>query len=159
GAAMVVGAAIGTTLTSALITIGATTAAKRTALSYILFNLITGMIAIVLMPVFLYVVNQSVVLLGIQPSAVVLAAFHTFFIMVGALIFLPFTRHFARLVERLLPEKESFQMQHLDDSLLGMPDIALEASQRTLEHVAQELFEKHKQALEQSNLAGPLDRS
>lgn len=149
GAAMVVGAAIGTTLTSALITIGATTAAKRTALSYILFNLITGMIAIVLMPVFLYVVNQSVILLGIQPSAVVLAAFHTFFIMVGALIFLPFTRHFARLVERLLPAKESFQMQHLDDSLLGMPDIALEASQRSLEHIARTLFGIHQQILQQ----------
>ncbi|HLR30347.1 MAG TPA: Na/Pi symporter [Paenalcaligenes sp.] len=157
GAAVVVGAAIGTTLTSALITIGATTAAKRTALAYILFNFITGLIAILLMPLFLYVVNQSVLLIGIQPSAIVLAAFHTFFIMVGALLFLPFTRQFARLVERLLPEKESFKMQHLDDSLLGMPDIALEASQRSLEHVAQELFEKHKQALERDNLSGPMD--
>src|SRR5699024_12393179 len=91
--------------------IGATTAAKRTALAYILFNLITGLIAILLMPLFLYVVNQSVLLLGIQPSAIVLAAFHTFFIMVGALLFLPFTRQFARLVERLLPEKESFKMR------------------------------------------------
>src|SRR5690625_5998697 len=44
GAAVVVGAAIGTTLTSALITIGATTAAKRTALAYIQFNFITGLI-------------------------------------------------------------------------------------------------------------------
>src|SRR5699024_9690078 len=147
----------GTTLTSALITIGATTAAKRTALAYILFNLVTGLIAIVLMPAFLFAVNQSVALLGFQPSAVILAAFHTFFILVGALLFLPFTPAFARLVERLLPEKESFKMQHLDDSLLGMPDIALAASQRTLEHVAQELFEKHKQALEQNNLTGPLD--
>src|SRR5690625_32821 len=155
GAAVVVGAAIGTTLTSALITIGATTAAKRTALAYILFNFITGLIAILLMPLFLYVVNQSVLLIGIQPSAIVLAAFHTFFIMVGALLFLPFTQQFARLVERLLPEKESFKMQHLDDSLLGMPDIALEASQRTLENVAQELFEKHKEALEHQGLAVP----
>lgn len=150
GAAVVVGAAIGTTLTSALITIGATTAAKRTALAYILFNLITGLIAILLMPAFLFVVNQSVQLLGIQPSAIVLAAFHTFFIMVGALIFLPFTRRFAQLVERLLPEKESFKMQHLDSSLLGMPDIALEASQRSLEHMAQVLFEIHQRILQQA---------
>src|SRR5690625_7531457 len=46
-------------------------------------------------------------------------------------------------------------MQHLDDSLLGMPDIALEASQRTLENVAQELFEKQKEALEHQGLAVP----
>lgn len=147
GAAVVVGAAIGTTLTSALITIGATTAAKRTALAYILFNLITGLIAILLMPLFLYVVDQSVILMGFQPSAVVLAAFHTFFILVGAFLFLPFTQRFARLVERLLPEKESFKMQHLDDSLLGMPDIALEASQRSLEHLAHELFKIHQDVL------------
>jgi len=147
GAAVVVGAAIGTTLTSALITIGATTAAKRTALAYILFNLITGLIAIVLMPAFLYVVNQSVILLGIQPSAIVLAAFHTFFILIGALLFLPFTQQFSHAVQRLLPEKESFKMQHLDDSLLGMPDIALEASQRSLEQMAKVLFTTHKQAI------------
>lgn len=152
GAAMVVGAAIGTTLTSALITIGATTAAKRTALAYILFNLITGLIAILLMPIFLFVVNQSVAWLGIQPSAVLLAAFHTFFIMVGALLFLPFTKHYAHLVERLLPEKESFKMQHLDDSLLGMPDIALEASQRSLEQIANALFTTHQQILQRQNV-------
>ena len=147
GAAVVIGAAIGTTLTSALITIGATTAAKRTALAYILFNLVTGLIAIVLMPAFLFAVNQSVALLGFQPSAVILAAFHTFFILVGALLFLPFTPAFARLVERLLPEKESFKMQHLDDSLLGMPDIALAASQRSLEQIARVLFQIQQELL------------
>src|SRR5699024_6072972 len=125
GAAVVIGGALSTTVTSARITISATTTARRTALAYTFFNLVTGLIAIVLMPAFLLAVNQSVALLGFQPSAVILAAFLTFFILVGALLFLPFTPAFARLVERLLPDKESFKMQHLDDSLLGMPDIEI----------------------------------
>ena len=71
-AAVVVGASIGTTLTGALVTIGATVYAKRTALAHILFNLVAGVIAIVLLPVFLRVIDWLNDVAGMTPGAALL---------------------------------------------------------------------------------------
>src|SRR5690606_20059154 len=57
-AAVVVGAAIGTTLTGALVTIGGTVAAKRTALAHILFNLASGVVAIISYAVFCLIMSR-----------------------------------------------------------------------------------------------------
>jgi phosphate:Na+ symporter len=53
-ASLVIGAAVGTTVTGALAAIGGSVPAKRTALAHVLFNLATGLIAVVLLPVFLW---------------------------------------------------------------------------------------------------------
>jgi phosphate:Na+ symporter len=152
-AALVVGAAIGTTLTGALVAIGGTIYAKRTALAYILFNLVAGLIAIFLMPVFLSVINWFSRDVGLEVGATSLAAFHTLFIAVGAALFMPFIAQFARIVERMLPEKNPTHTQHLDDSMLSIPSVALEASQRALETMTERLL-GHYQHL----LAGAADK-
>lgn len=146
-AALVVGAAIGTTLTGVLVTIGGTIHAKRTALAYILFNLISGIIAIILMPVFLMVVDWLSRFAGWDAGATGLAAFHTLFIAVGAMLFLPFIRQFAHLVERMLKEKNSLMTERLDDAMLSIPSVALEASQRALERIASHLLEIYEHLL------------
>ncbi len=140
--AMVIGAAIGTTLTGVLVTIGATIYAKRTALAYILFNLIAGLIAMVLLPAYSFLIDLLHEYTGLTPGAVSLAAFHTLFIAVGVLLFLPHTPRFARAVERLLPERGEDMARPLDASLLTLPAIALEASQRTLTQITDRLFER-----------------
>ncbi len=139
-AAMVIGASIGTTLTGALVTIGGTIYAKRTALAHILFNLAAGMIAIVLLPALTWVIGLLERHAGLTPGALSLAAFHSIFIGAGVLLFLPLTPRLARLVERLLPERGDDLARHLDVSLLGIPAVALEASQRSLHDVLQKLL-------------------
>src|SRR5690606_15813911 len=139
-AALVVGAAIGTTLTGALVAIGATIYAKRTALAYILFNLVAGLIGILLLPAFLYLIQLLDNFMQIAPDATMLVAFHTFFILIGVVLFLPFTAGFARMVERLLPEVDGGLVQRLDDSLLSIPAVAFEASQRAIEQTANSLL-------------------
>jgi len=121
--------------------------AKRTALAYILFNLVAGLIAILLLPMFLGFIGLLGEYAGLTPGAVSLAAFHTLFIGVGVALFLPVTPRFARLVERLLPERGDDMSQRLDDSLLGIPSVSLEASQRTLERVMDRLLEIYRQIL------------
>lgn len=148
-AAVVVGASIGTTLTGALVTLGATTAAKRTALAHILFNLIAGLIAVLLLSPFLALIDALGRYAGLAPGALSLAAFHTLFIAVGVAIFLPFTDRFARAVERVLPERGENLVRHLDASLLSVPTVALEASQRALEQIADRLFTTLRQSLVQ----------
>lgn len=138
-AAVVVGAAIGTTLTGALVTIGGTVSAKRTALAHILFNLGSGLVAIILLPIFLALLAWLNTHAGLEPGAMSLAFFHTLFIGVGVALFMPFVSRFERLVARLLPERSQDMGRHLDASALSVPAVALEASQRALESIAHQL--------------------
>lgn len=148
-AAMVVGASIGTTLTGALVTIGGSISAKRTALAHILFNLVAGIIAIVLMPGYAEIIYAADQHLGVPPGALSLALFHTLFIGVGVVLILPWSHRFARLIERVLPDSnDNPARQYLDDSLLSIPAVALEASQRALEQVADKLLLNYQQIME-----------
>jgi phosphate:Na+ symporter len=146
-AALVVGAAIGTTLTGALVAIGGTIHAKRTACAYVLFNLIAGLIAILLMPLFLMGIAWLSRDAGLDAGATSLAAFHTLFIAVGAALFMPCIAPFARLVERMLPDKEGTHTARLDESMLSIPSVALEASQRALEQITVRLLDSYAQLL------------
>ena len=140
-AALVVGAAIGTTMTGVLVTIGGTIHAKRTAVAYILFNAAAGALAIALLPVLFWVIAWLGAHAGLDPGAMSLAAFHTLFIALGVVIFLPILPRFAGLVERLLPDKKEHTLtQRLDDSMLAIPSVALEASQRALEETTERML-------------------
>lgn len=157
-AALVVGAAIGTTLTGALVSIGGTIYAKRTALAYVLFNAVAGLLAILLLPAFLWMIAWLGTHLGLDPGATSLAAFHTLFIAVGVVLFLPFVPRFAALVERLLPERGELLTQRLDDSLLSIPAVALEASQRAVEQATLQLLAVYRSMLSGSTDASLADR-
>lgn len=139
-ASLVIGAAVGTTVTGALAAIGGSVPAKRTALAHVLFNLATGLIAVVLLPLLLWGIGRVQEHLGLDPGATSLAAFHTAFIALGVLIFLPFVNRFAARIERWLPERGPKLTQHLDDTLLHAPAVALEATRRALSETAAELF-------------------
>lgn len=140
-ASLVIGAAIGTTITGVLAAIGGSVPAKRTALAHVLFNLATGLIAVLLLPGLLLVIRLMQDHLSLDPGAVSLAAFHTFFIALGVAVFLPFIDGFAQWIERLLPEKGLELTRHLDDTLLHSPAVALEATRRALRNTAVELFQ------------------
>ncbi len=101
GALLVVGQNIGTTITAVLGSFGAAVPAKRTAAAHVIFNLGTGLVAIALLPLFL----RLATMVGDGDQAVALAAFHTGFNLVGAAIFLPAVRPYARVVRRLVPER------------------------------------------------------
>lgn len=157
-AALVVGASIGTTLTGVLVTIGGTIHAKRTALAYVLFNAAAGLIAMALLPLLLWVIAWLRLHAGLDAGATSLAAFHTLFIALGVLLFLPLAPRFAALVERLLPEQGEPAMQRLDDSLLSIPAVALEASQRALELTTQRLLDVYGDMLRGALAPLPLSR-
>ncbi len=146
-AAWVIGAAIGTTLTGALAAVGGTTSAKRTAAAHIIFNLSTGIIALLLLPGFLWVIDELQARVGLAPGALSLAAFHTLFIGVGVLLFLPWIGAYARAIERALPERASPLVRYLDDSLLGVPSVALVAVDRGLAGLGVRLFEIERDLL------------
>lgn len=139
-ASLVIGAAVGTTITGVLAAIGGSVSAKRTALAHVSFNLATGLIAVVLLPLFLWGIGWAQRHAGLDPGAMSLAAFHTGFIAAGVALFLPFVQRFARAIERLLPDREPALTRHLDSTVLHAPAVALEATRRALRETAAETF-------------------
>lgn len=147
-ASVVIGAAIGTTITGALAAIGGTVPAKRTACAHILFNLSTGLIAVVLLPIFLKGIFWAQENMGLEGGAVSLAAFHTVFIAFGVVIFLPFVDRFAAWIERILPDRtEPTLLRHLDGTLLHSPPVALEATRRAMVEVIAEMLLLSRESL------------
>jgi phosphate:Na+ symporter len=131
-ASLAVGASIGTTFTALLASIGATNPAKRTAVAFVLFNLVSGFLAILLLPILLRVVAWESVHFGLNGGATSLAAFHTTFVGLGVLVFLPIVTPYSRFIERLIPDQRPALARYLDKSLLQTPSVALEAVRRAL---------------------------
>ncbi|MDR2110033.1 MAG: Na/Pi cotransporter family protein, partial [Spirochaetaceae bacterium] len=106
-AAMILGANIGTTIDAVMAAIGAITAAKRTALVHILFNVFGSVIALIFFKPLLelvdFIVPGEKTGIGIT---VHLAMFHTIFNLLGTAIFLPFVHQFAFLVSFLIKDRD-----------------------------------------------------
>lgn len=133
-AALAIGQNIGTTLTAGLASIGAPTAARRTALAHVLFNGITGLVAILCLPWLLWLVQAA---LGTDPgdAAVTLAGFHTVFNLLGVALLLPLLGPFARLIERWVVERSSGPARFLGTAVASTGPIAQEAVRRALAEV------------------------
>jgi phosphate:Na+ symporter len=131
-AALVVGQNVGTTVTAALAAIGASVPARRTALAHILFNLFTAAIAFVLVPTAVHLETLAAARLGIVEPALLIAAFHTAFNVVGVLLLAPAIGPFTRLVERAVPESGQPITRHLDPSVAELPQVAVEAARRAV---------------------------
>lgn len=129
GAALIIGQNIGTATSSALAAIGASVTAKRLALAYVLFKLIAAIIAIVAFPLTVALMRS---LAASVDGTTLLAAYHTAYNVVGVAVLLPATQWFTRVVERLLPSKETTLERALDPSLLVNPVLAVEGARRVV---------------------------
>ena len=108
-AAIVLGENIGTTVTAYLASLGTNVNARRTARAHFLFNTF-GVIWMAL--IFRYFTNFILKIAPWDSSLQVnlplnLSLFHTVFNITNSLIFIPFVRPFAKLVEKLVKPKES----------------------------------------------------
>ncbi|CAG0957061.1 hypothetical protein PHYC_00524 [Phycisphaerales bacterium] len=131
-AALVIGQNIGTAVSSALAAIGATTPAKRTALAHVLFNVVTAVIALAAFPLYAPLIVKAATPPRSMDATIMLAAFHTAYNVVGVAMLLPLVGPFARLVERLVPQRGPAFTRHLDRSVLAVPAVAVEAARRTV---------------------------
>ncbi len=102
GAAMVIGANIGTTITILLGAAGGTPSKKRVAASHLVFNLVTGIVAFAGLPLMVMAVQWFVDVSANGPVG--LALFHTLFNVIGVFMFAPFVPALTRLLVKFLPE-------------------------------------------------------
>lgn len=132
GFALIIGQNIGTATSSALAAIGASTTAKRLALAYVLFKVIAAIIAIVAFPF------TTALMKGFAQSVdgmTLLAAYHTAYNVVGVAVLLPATQWFTRVVERILPSRQTALQRALDRSALATPALTIETARRVVADV------------------------
>ena len=131
-AVLVIGMDIGTTVTAAIATIGANLEARRTGLSHVIYNLLTGMTALLL------ITPYSKFLEWLQPGFLVneaelaLVGFHTGFNLIGVVLILPFTHQFAGLMDHLVRGQHSLYTHQLENILLAHPRLAINAVQNSV---------------------------
>lgn len=130
--ALVIGQHIGTTATVAFASIGASVSTKRAALSHILFNVFTGIVAFVFFPFLIVGITKLATLFYWTEPVMILALFNTCFSLAGIAMLAPFIKQFTKGIAWLLPEKKSPITMHLDSSIITIPAVAIETAMRAL---------------------------
>ena len=105
--ALAIGANIGTTITAILGAIGSNIAGKRLAASHLVFNVVTGIVAMALIYPLANLVDLLANKIGFDSNnyTLRLSLFHTIFNVLGVIIMIPFIPRLERFLIRHLQEK------------------------------------------------------
>lgn len=145
--ALAIGSNVGTTVTAMLGAISASVSGKRLAIAHFIFNIVTGIIAIIFIRQFELAVDWLGRLAGMAADNHTLrfALFHTLFNLTGVILMLPFINRLVVVLESILHEKvepvETTHVRFLNRSALEFPDTALEVISRETAHLANNAFE------------------
>jgi len=137
-AAAVIGANVGTTVTALLAAIGATANARRAAAAHVLFNVLTGIVALILLPLLIGVVDRLRDAFALDSSpAVSLALFHTVFNVLGIVLMWPLATRLAAFLQRRFRtrDEEIARPRYIDRNVASVPSIAVDALRRELVRV------------------------
>ena len=137
--ALAIGANVGTTVTAVLGALNATVDGKRLAGAHLIFNVGTGLVALVLIDPFMRAVDTVSHAVGIPADdyTLKLAVFHTLFNGIGIIIFTPLIGRLVALLTRMLKgERQTHDMpRYLNDASLEFPEVALTALRRETQHL------------------------
>ncbi|WP_240481541.1 Na/Pi cotransporter family protein [Tetragenococcus halophilus] len=140
------GTNIGTTFTSILAAVGASLAAKRTALAHVIFNVFGTIFAMVLFTPFTMVLNTLTNTLRLNPELQIAFA-HGLFNLLSVGIMIWFTPQLARVVSKIIPgEEDTIEMYepNLDYSLVQRsPVIALDQTKHEIIQLGQFVLEEY----------------
>ena len=167
GIALALGANIGTCATALLAALGKPTEAVRAAVVHISFNIAGVLIWLPFLSILAEIaVDLSPAATGLEGTAKLaaevprqIANANTLFNVINTLLFIGFTTWFARLAERLIPERAPakgviIEPEFLDEAALEAPSIALENARREIERaglITLEMMEALRNALEKKN--------
>jgi phosphate:Na+ symporter len=151
-AAITLGANIGTTFDSFLVSLGTNTNAKRAAWAHILFNVIgTVWVIIVLKPFITLVDFITPGAITPQTAGTHIAMMHTMFNAANTIVLLPFVRQYAALLTRFIKskpgEEEMTKLSYHATPLLGTPELNIakaRADITELSRVSGLLFERFR---------------
>jgi phosphate:Na+ symporter len=125
---LVIGMDAGSTMTALFASLGTGLAARRTAMVHLLFNLLSALVALLVLPAF-------TTLWGARPSLLGLTSFHSGYNLLTVLLVLPFSSGLAQLTRHLLPSRGDPCLEGLEAVAGEPPEAALAMAARSLERV------------------------
>lgn len=137
--ALAIGANVGTTVTAIIGSLSSNANGKRLAVAHFIFNITTGLIAVV----FLYQLADLVTFLsskigiGDDDYPMQLALFHTIFNVLGVLAVAPFTAKLVVYLKSLFieDEKDISRARYLDNAVVEVPQAAIAALKKEIIHL------------------------
>lgn len=143
--ALAIGANVGTTITALIGAISANIEGRRLAAAHLLFNVVTGAVALLFITPFVSAVDTIAQQLGIHDTdyTLKLAVFHTLFNLAGIAIMLPLTGQLVRLLETYLKPKPRTVSapKFISESMISLPNPGLEAARKELQHLFTNVFD------------------
>lgn len=131
--AMAIGAGMGTTVTAILGSIGGVIAKKQVALSHVIFNIISGVIALILITP-LNILVLDVFDLRSDPL-IALALFQTLYKTFGVILFFPFIHQLAKSVTWLIKDKRIYLSKYIHKVTDDVPEAGVEAIDKETRHL------------------------
>ncbi len=140
--ALAIGTNIGTTITALIGSVGSNTAGKRLAVAHLIFNFITGIVALSFIYPLANLVDRLSELVGIAQDdyTLKLALFHTIFNLLGVLIMIPLIKKLEKLLINLIKDhkvRDIDEPKFLNITSLEFPQTAI----ASLEKETKYLFE------------------
>jgi len=150
GLALAIGSNIGTTITAVLGALSANIAGKRLAFAHVIFNVVTGFMAIVLISQLKLLVDLITGAVGIAADDWVLklATFHTLFNFIGVAVAIPFIGRLTQFLENKVKDKHLdkekdvvLQPIYLNESAMALADTAIGVLVKETRHLLENVFE------------------
>lgn len=142
--ALAIGANVGTTVTAVLGALGANAVGKRLAAAHFVFNVATGLLAVLFLGVFRVGVEGIASGIGLAADdwTLRLAIFHTLFNVAGVLVMTPAIGPLVRALEQRFdaPAEDVAGPLHLNRAALAFPSTALEVLHRETLHLFDNAF-------------------
>ncbi len=145
GLALAIGANVGTTITAIIGSLSANVQGKRLAGAHLVFNVVTGVIAIVFVSQFVWAVDYVSSKVGIAADnyTMKLAVFHTLFNVTGVIVMVPLIHRLADYLFKVLPEQalDVAEPRYLSDAAFEFPETVLISVKREVWHLFDSAFE------------------
>lgn len=143
--ALSIGANVGTTITALIGSISANIEGRRLAAAHLIFNVTTGLVALSFIGQFEQAVEVCSRWLGIAADdhTLKLALFHSLFNLAGIMLMMPLTGRLVGVLETYLKPKPRTvsSPKFINDSMIEMPDAALEAARKEIQHLFGNVFD------------------
>jgi len=143
--ALAIGANVGTTITAIIGSLSANVQGKRLAGAHLVFNLATGLIAIVFINQFVWAVDWVSDHVGIAQDdyTMKLAVFHTLFNVTGVLVMVPLIHRLADTLFKVFPEKaqDLAEPLYLNEAVIEFPETVLKSLKKEVWHLFDSAFE------------------
>lgn len=147
GAALVIGADLGTTITVLLGGFQGSASKKRVALGHFLFNLITDIIAFLCLSLLILLITDVI---GIKDELFALVVFHSTFNLLGIILFYPFLGKFADFLEKRFTKSEDHVGKYIHETIAEIPETALDSLNRETGHLITLVLKLWKSAFRQN---------